>query len=72
MKDNYLFHRICKEVDEFESRVTGGWWIYPVPRALSCVYLDLYDSDDECYDGIYVTSVRQARVFLKSCERFLK
>ena len=65
MKDNYLFYRICKEVDKFESNV-DGWWIYPRPVALSSVYLDFMG-----YDGIYVTSVRQAKVFIKSCEEFL-
>lgn len=72
MKDNYLFHRICKECDRFQNRVTGGWWTYPVPRALSGVYINIMGADDDCYDGIYITSVRQARVFLKGCERFLK
>ena len=71
MKDNYLFHGTCKEVDKFESKVKG-WSIYPRPVALSGVYLDLMGDDGDCYDGIYVTSVRQAKVFLKSCEEFLK
>ena len=48
MRDNYLFERICKEVDKFESNVEG-WWIYPRPVALSGVYLDLMGDDGDWF-----------------------
>ena len=70
MKDNYLFDRVCKLIDKFESE-HKDWWIYPVPKALSGVYLDLMYKDDDCYDGIYITSVRQAKAWLKSTSKFL-
>ena len=70
MKDNYLFDRVCKLIDKFESE-HEDWWIYPVPKALSGVYLDLMYKDDDCYDGIYITSVRQAKAWLKSTSKFI-
>ena len=45
MEDNYLFDRVCKLIDKFESE-HEDWWIYPVPKALSGVYLDLMHKDD--------------------------
>ena len=71
MKDNYLFDRVCKECTKFEDKVSDGWWTYPVAKSLSGVYIDIMGDDEDCYDGVYVTSVRQAKVFLKSCEEFL-
>ena len=72
MRDNYLFQRICRECDKWEQEVKGGWWTYPKPKKyLAGVYIDVIGDDGDCYDGVYVTSVRQAKVFLKSCEEFL-
>lgn len=71
MKDNYLFDRVCKLIDEFEYK-HEGWWIYPVPKALSGVYLDLMHKDDDCYDGVYITSVRQAKEWLRWTSKFLE
>ena len=70
MKDNYLFNRVCKECTKFEDEV-DGWWTYPVAKSLSGVYIDIMGDDEDCYDSIYVTSVRQARVFLKGQLKFL-
>lgn len=71
MKDNYLFDRICKECSKFEDTVVGGWWTYPVSKSLAGVYIDIMGDDGDYYDGIYVTSVRQAKVFLKGQLEFL-
>ena len=71
MKDNYLFNRVYGLVDEFEHK-HEGWWIYPVPKALSGVYLDLMYKDDDCYDGVYITSVRQAKEWLRWTSKFLE
>ena len=71
MKDNYLFDRVCKECTKFEEQVSNGWWTYPVAKSLSGVYIDIMGDDEDCYDGIYVTSVRQAKVFLKGQLKFL-
>lgn len=65
MKDNYLFNRVCKECAKFEEQVSNGWWTYPVAKSLSGVYNDTMGDDEDCYDGIYVASVRQVKVFLK-------
>ena len=72
MKDNYLFDRVCKECTKFEDKVSDGWWTYPVAKSLAGVYIDIIGDDEDCYDCAYATSVRQAKVFLKSCEEFLK
>ena len=71
MKDNYLFDRVCKECTKFEDKVSDGWQAYPVAKSLSGVYIDIMEYDEDCYDGIYVTSVRQAKVFLKEQLKFL-
>ena len=71
MKDNYLFDRVCKECTEFEDKVSGGWWTCPVAKSLAGVYIDIMGDDEDCYDGVYVTSVRQAKVFLKEQLKFL-
>ena len=70
MKDNHLFDRVCKECTKFEDEV-DGWWTHPVAKSLSGVYIDIMGDDEDCYDSIYVTSVRQARVFLKGQLKFL-
>ena len=71
MKDNYLFDRVCKECTKFEDKVSDGWWTCPVAKSLAGVYIDIIGYDGDRYDGVYVTSVRQARVFLKRQLRFL-
>ena len=70
MKDNHLFDRVCNECTNFEDEV-DGWWTYPVAKSLSGVYIDIIGDDEDCYDGVYVTSVRQAKVFLKEQLKFL-
>ena len=71
MKDNHLFDRVCKECTKFEDKVSGGWWTYPVAKSLTGVYIDIIGDDEDCYDGVYATSVRQAKVFLKEQLKFL-
>ena len=71
MKDNHLFDRVCKECTKFEDKVSGAWWTYPVAKSLTGVYIDIIGDDEDCYDGVYVTSVRQAKVFLKEQLKFL-
>ena len=71
MKDNHLFDRVCKECTNFEDKVSGGWWTYPVAKSLAGVYIDIIGDDEDCYDGVFVTSVRQAKVFLKEQLKFL-
>ena len=62
---------MCKECDKFEEQVSDGWWTYPIAKSLAGVYIDIMGDDGDCYDSVYVTSVRQAKVFLKEQLDFL-